>query len=84
MWRLQAFPENDHRGQGFELDAIAAALLGGTIFTGGSGTVSGTLIGALILAFLNFVAVKPPVGPNHTNVRHAGQSLRQIQQLSVL
>jgi ribose transport system permease protein len=40
-------------GIGYELDAIAAAILGGTSFSGGIGTVFGTLIGALIIAVLN-------------------------------
>lgn len=40
-------------GQGYELDAIAAVILGGTSFTGGIGTISGTLLGALIIAVLN-------------------------------
>ncbi|MBN3959071.1 ribose ABC transporter permease [Nostoc sp. NMS8] len=40
-------------GQGYELDAIAAVILGGTSFTGGIGTIGGTLIGALIIAILN-------------------------------
>src|SRR5580704_9376278 len=40
-------------GIGYELDAIAAVILGGTSFVGGIGTVFGTLIGALIIAVLN-------------------------------
>lgn len=40
-------------GQGYELDAIAAVILGGTSFTGGVGTIGGTLLGALIIAVLN-------------------------------
>ncbi len=40
-------------GQAYESDAIAAAVLGGTSFTGGIGTVGGTLIGALIIGFLS-------------------------------
>ncbi|MBD2681057.1 MULTISPECIES: ABC transporter permease subunit [Nostoc] len=40
-------------GQGYELDAIAAVILGGTSFTGGIGTIGGTLLGALIIAVLN-------------------------------
>lgn len=40
-------------GAGYELDAIAAVILGGTSFVGGIGTVFGTLIGALIIAVLN-------------------------------
>lgn len=40
-------------GIGFELDAIAAVVLGGTAITGGRGSVVGTLIGALTLGVLN-------------------------------
>jgi ribose transport system permease protein len=40
-------------GTGYELDAIAAVVLGGTSLSGGKGRVMGTLIGALILGFLN-------------------------------
>jgi ribose transport system permease protein len=39
-------------GQSYELDAIAAVILGGTSFVGGVGTIGGTLIGALIIAVL--------------------------------
>ncbi len=37
----------------FELDAIAAVVLGGTSLTGGRGWIVGTLIGALIIGVLN-------------------------------
>lgn len=40
-------------GQGYELDAIASAILGGTSTLGGVGTVFGALIGALIMSSLN-------------------------------
>lgn len=40
-------------GTGFELDAIAAVVLGGTSLMGGRGTIWGTLIGALIIGVLN-------------------------------
>ena len=40
-------------GAGFELDAIAAAIIGGTSTTGGIGTISGTLIGALLIGVIN-------------------------------
>ncbi|MBA4384794.1 MAG: sugar ABC transporter permease [Anaerolinea sp.] len=40
-------------GQGYELDAIASCVLGGTSTLGGSGTIFGALIGALIMASLN-------------------------------
>ena len=39
-------------GQSYELDAIAAVILGGTSFVGGVGSILGTLIGALIIAVL--------------------------------
>ncbi len=39
-------------GQGYELDAIAAVILGGTSFVGGIGSIWGTLVGALIIAVL--------------------------------
>ncbi|UXM95114.1 ABC transporter permease [Bartonella sp. HY329] len=38
---------------GYELDAIAAAVLGGTSLSGGVGTMVGTLIGALIIGVMN-------------------------------
>ncbi len=38
---------------GFELTAIAAVVLGGTLITGGRGSVLGTLIGALTLGLIN-------------------------------
>ena len=39
-------------GQSYELDAIAAVILGGTSFVGGIGSIWGTLVGALIIAVL--------------------------------
>lgn len=40
-------------GVGFELDAIAAVVLGGTAISGGRGLILGTLIGAILLGILN-------------------------------
>ncbi|SDU83098.1 putative multiple sugar transport system permease protein [Microlunatus sagamiharensis] len=40
-------------GTGFELDAIAAAFIGGAAVTGGIGTVTGAIIGGLIMGVLN-------------------------------
>lgn len=40
-------------GAGYELDAIAAVVLGGTSMAGGIGTITGTAIGALIIGVLN-------------------------------
>jgi ribose transport system permease protein len=40
-------------GQSYELDAIAAVILGGTSFVGGIGSIWGTLVGSLIIAVLS-------------------------------
>jgi ribose transport system permease protein len=39
-------------GQGYELDAIAAAVIGGTSLSGGEGSILGTIIGAFIISTL--------------------------------
>ncbi|HEY3312444.1 MAG TPA: ABC transporter permease [Anaerolineales bacterium] len=39
-------------GSGYELDAIAAAVIGGTSLSGGEGTIVGTIIGAFIMSVL--------------------------------
>ncbi len=44
---------NPTNGFGFELDAIAAAFIGGAAVTGGIGTVTGAIIGGLIIGILN-------------------------------
>ncbi len=51
MARLSSAQPN--AGDGYELDAIAAVVLGGTSLSGGVGNVSGTIIGALIIGVLN-------------------------------
>lgn len=40
-------------GTGYELDAIAAVVLGGTSTAGGEGTITGTIIGAIIIGVLS-------------------------------
>ncbi|MCE7985398.1 MAG: ABC transporter permease [Caldilinea sp. CFX5] len=40
-------------GVGYELDAIAAAVIGGVSLSGGIGTIWGTMVGALIIGVLN-------------------------------
>lgn len=53
MSASRLYSANGNLGVGYELDAIAAVILGGTSFTGGIGTITGTLVGALIIATLN-------------------------------
>lgn len=40
-------------GDGYEFDAITAVVVGGTSFLGGIGTVSGTLVGSIIVGLIN-------------------------------
>ncbi len=40
-------------GLNFELDAIAAVVIGGTAMTGGSGSILGTIVGAVTLGIIN-------------------------------
>ncbi|MEW1963303.1 multiple monosaccharide ABC transporter permease [Microbacterium sp. NPDC077644] len=49
--RSQASGPND--GTGWELDAIASVFIGGAAVAGGIGTVIGSIIGGLVMAFLN-------------------------------
>lgn len=50
-------------GNGFELDAIAGVVIGGTSLAGGTGSISGTLIGVFIMSVLKtglpFVGLQP-------------------------
>ena len=48
VFTLQARSGNPLNGQGLELDAIAAVVIGGTLLTGGVGYAEGTLLGVLI------------------------------------
>jgi len=49
----QLYSADPAAGEMFELNAIAAAVVGGTSFTGGRGTMYGTLIGAIIIGILS-------------------------------
>lgn len=44
---------NPQLGTGIELDAITAAVIGGTSFKGGIGTIWGAVIGAMIIGIIN-------------------------------
>ena len=50
-------------GTGYELDAIAAAVVGGASLNGGSGTIVGTVLGALLIAIIrnggNLLGINP-------------------------
>ena len=61
-WRLRGFAGvlyaagnqqgNPNAGVAYELDAIAAVVIGGTPLTGGRGSISGTIVGTLIMGVL--------------------------------
>lgn len=55
-------------GTGYELNAVASVIIGGASMKGGSGTVSGTIIGAMIIAVLN----------NGLNLLHVSTYAQQI------
>ncbi|WP_428486908.1 ABC transporter permease [Rhodopila sp.] len=65
-------------GNGFELDAIAAVVLGGTSIAGGRGSLIGTLIGALLLGVLNNGLNMVGVDPYVQNVIKGGIILLAI------
>jgi ribose transport system permease protein len=49
----QLYSAEPSSGNGFELNAIAAVVVGGTSFTGGVGSMPGTLLGAVIIGILD-------------------------------
>jgi simple sugar transport system permease protein len=51
-YALYTLSGNASAGMGLELDAIAAAVIGGTLLSGGVGYVTGTLLGVLILGII--------------------------------
>jgi ribose transport system permease protein len=53
MSASRLYAANGNWGTGYELDAIAAVVLGGTSLMGGVGSIWGTVIGALIIGVLN-------------------------------
>lgn len=59
-------------GDGYEMDAITAAVIGGTSLRGGVGTVGGTVIGALIIGILsNFLNLMNVSSYNQTIIKGA-------------
>lgn len=49
--RLSSVPPD--LGQGYELSAIAAVVIGGTALSGGRGSISGTVLGAIMIAMIS-------------------------------
>jgi ribose transport system permease protein len=53
IWASRTYSGQPTLGTGAEMDAIAAAVVGGTSMAGGVGSILGTFIGALIIQVLN-------------------------------
>jgi len=60
-------------GVGWELDAIAAVIIGGTLLTGGAGFVLGSVIGALVLGLMNVLITRDgSIPPEATTIITGG------------
>lgn len=53
LWSARIGSGNSTLGQGIELDAITAVIVGGTSFKGGIGKIWGTVVGALLIGVIN-------------------------------
>jgi inositol transport system permease protein len=53
LWSARTGSGNSTLGQGIELDAITATIIGGTSFKGGIGSIWGTVVGALLIGVIN-------------------------------
>ncbi len=57
LWSSRLNSINSSDCVNYELDAIAAAVIGGTAMTGGKGTIIGTVMGAIMLGLINNMLV---------------------------
>jgi simple sugar transport system permease protein len=55
VWAVSGTSGNALAAQGMELDAIAAVVIGGTLLSGGVGSVLGTVVGVLICAIIGAI-----------------------------
>jgi ribose transport system permease protein len=70
LWASRAYSGQPTLGTGAEMDAIAATVVGGTSMSGGIGSMSGTLLGALIIQTLKS-------GMNYLNIPFYYQNILQ-------
>lgn len=63
LWAARMYSGQPNMGVGFEGDAVAASVLGGTSFSGGVGTIGGVMIGSLVMGVLSngFTLLKIPL-----------------------
>ena len=52
-------------GNGFELDVIAAVILGGVVFTGGEGSIVGVVLAVLLLGVINSGLISIGIDPHY-------------------
>ena len=57
MWSSRLNCINPSDCAGYEMDAIAAAVIGGTLMSGGKGSIIGTMMGAVMLGIINNMLV---------------------------
>jgi ribose/xylose/arabinose/galactoside ABC-type transport system permease subunit len=55
-------------GVGFELDVIAAVILGGVAFTGGEGSITGVLLAVVLLGVINSGLISIGIDPHYAQV----------------
>ncbi len=55
-------------GEGIEMDAIAAVILGGTSLSGGSGFILPTIVGAIIMGIIDNLLTLLKIDPHATNI----------------
>ncbi|SQC41189.1 putative ribose/xylose/arabinose/galactoside ABC-type transport system permease component [Klebsiella pneumoniae] len=59
---------SSNQGEGFELQVIAAVVLGSTSLFGGFGTIIGTLLGALSIAVIQNGLILSHISPFYTQI----------------
>ncbi len=59
---------SSNQGEGFELEVIAAVVLGSTSLFGGFGTIVGTLLGVLTMAAIKNGLILAHVSPFYTQI----------------
>ena len=62
LWRVRVGEPNGSAG--YDMDALAAAVIGGTAMSGGVGTLAGTLAGVIIMAIVNNILNLIGADPN--------------------
>ncbi len=55
-------------GNGFELDVIAAVILGGVAFTGGEGTITGVMLAVILLGVINSGLISTGIDPHYAQI----------------